>query len=268
MTYPNAVLVKLASITREVVNDPDSKFTLNEKIAKAVKKHNLNSNEVDRVVEWSNTLKQLKEYKKGDKTREFDIADRKKVMAAIYGANKPVAYSDPGIDPYVQPAKTYLETNIKSASVNLSDYDMNPAELVKSAMAKINRAEKLEEQGLVESYINLDKCRSTLLKIANNLAHPNSESFEDFEISARKQFGEKAVDFLNIIEKQSSANCKRFVGDINSIQFYDDTFENLNLLKEAIVQHECALANRFMSKKAELVKKSWDERLRSSLARS
>jgi hypothetical protein len=235
MSNPEAVkLMRLAKKAVSIRESSDKSF--NEIIAGLAKEASLNSEEVNRVVEWTNTIKMLSLYKSGsDKTVEFEVADPKEINGLIH---KEAAVKVDDFDYIV--TKTSLE-KVASAykarpSMPKSDYKLERAPIVKKAYAKLSDIKSKIEESKLLAYREQDSFLNKMAELAENLNKHYSESFSEFEVNARSTFGEKCVPYLGVLEKMASNNNKRALN--YSPKNVTKTTDNSTLLKEAMVSSQ------------------------------
>lgn len=252
-------------IAKKAILESSSEEEINKTLAELSKEAALNVEEIARVVEWTNTLKQLKLFKEAkDKTEEFPVADASEIKNLIYGEQdlEKESYFN---DPYKLPENLDLT---KSASlktshrpIRKSNYPLYKPDLVKQAYTHIDRAKKVEVEAKVERDIAETKFYGSMMKIARNLDNLYSERFSEFEQASRDAYGNKVLPLLEQLSKMARANNERLL-NYTPKNVIKET-ENLKLLKEAVtnmVVYECFEdVQKYASTQAE----EWKDRIAS-----
>ena len=259
--------MKLMSIVKDANSRVDKGGEgINEVLAELCKSATLNREEISRVVEWSNTLKQLSLFKKADdKTGEFEVADSNQVHKKIFG------------EPLEKESK-HLQVGIgdrdltKVAScegtgnrIKLSEYDKDSNLLAKQAYAAIDQLKHLESEAELSCLSSKNKYRDSMIKLAYKLDLHGSETFREFEQSARDNFGDQSLDYLDALEKAARCNNKRLLN--YSTKHVTKNSENLDLLKTAIVQSQLYGVYGVANQEAKNSRSAWEQKLKDSYAK-
>lgn len=250
---------KILSLVKEAISLSKEEDDLNKILANLSKKAELNPEEINRVVELTNTLKQLSLFKTSeDKTSEFNMADSKEIKNLIYG-EKP-------LEKISRDEYSLEETFYKKASYTpkvkgtYSDYKVDRNTLVKKAYENRDKLSNILEETLVSKHHAQDTYYSSLLKLAENLDKHSSELFSEFEIDAQNTFGSEITPYIDALEKLAKVNNKRAlkISSKNVIK----TSDNISLLKTAMVNRQLYLSMSSAEKNIKGVKTSWDRKIR------
>lgn len=250
-------VVRLMSLVKEAVDiiSKDKSRDINDVLAGLCKKAELNPQEMNRVVEFSNTLRQLKLFKTAeDKTAEFDIADCKKIKEKIYG-EAPIVKEASEDEYLISRSLTKAASFRGSTVVSKSDYAKNSNELIKKAFSQIEILQNEITRSKLEREEAEDNFRNNLFKIAENLDKHGSENFSDFEINAKSAFGKEVEPYLNLITKVANNNNSRALNFVKKNVIKNS--ENLNLLKSAMVNKELYNFHTLQIDRAEKIKNTW-----------
>lgn len=267
------LMYELIDIVKKVVSEVQSGNDINIEIAKAAKENNLNQEKVNRVVEWTNTLLMLKQYKRGEpKEKEFDLADPKvikdKLNTELQENTVDKVKQELEGNPYEMDEKDYTflsEKDIqKEGSLSLKEYPRDPAGLMKQVLGKIEQLSKIAEDSRIEVEINKNKALNCLEKIADNLNKITSYPFFEFEKNARRTLGDEILPLIDILEKQANTNYRTPLKNISK-EFYNSADENVVLLKQASNYLDLSLACNFLYKEADLGVQNWKKQLKVSL---
>jgi len=263
----NPEITKLMAIAKDAVSRKknDDSQDINKIVADLSKTAALNQEEINRVVEWTNTLKQLRSFKSSmDKTAEFDVADSKKVRTLIYG------------EELEKESKSYkfnssLYNLKKKASVSgptkipYSQYPVEGESLVKQAVQESSKLEGLLKQAHLEKFSAERNFLSGMQKIAKNLDKHYSESFSEFEQSARDHLGSKSLPYVSMLEKMARNNSERLLNYKPKNVIKES--ENTELLKSAIANAKLYQVFNELKKYAEDIQSGWNQRLGSYAAK-
>lgn len=254
-------------IVKEAIHQSkDDGSDFNSVIAELSKKASLNIEEINRVVEWTNTLKQLKLFKSGaDKTKEFSVADAEEVKKNIYGDELKKESSYKHLDKYTLPEgnltkEAHVQRSRGYQKIVASAYPEDSNELLKIAFARIDESKQLKKEAQVEKQIAQDRYYNSMVKIAENLNMHYSERFSEFEQSARDMFGNKALPYLNVLEKMARANCERLLNYKPKNVIKDS--DNTSLLKEAMVNKKLYQAYSNVEDYADQVTDNFTKRIK------
>jgi hypothetical protein len=231
----NSEAVKLMKLAKKAVTLRESSDNdFNEIIAGIAKEASLNSEEVSRVVEWTNTIKMLSLYKSGsDKTTEFDLADPKKINSLIHKEAEAVLDD---FDYIITKEAMHKLTDDRSRDfpkMPTSSYRQERAPIIKKAYAKLKHVERRAEESKMRSYSEKTKFLSKMAELSSNLNSHYSESFSDFETNARSIYGDTCLPYMNMLEKMARNNNTRVL-NFRQKNVTKNT-ENSELLKEAMV---------------------------------
>lgn len=267
----NPEISKIMSVVQKSVEQTkEGELSLTENLANFCKEAAFNLEEINRSVEWANTLTQLKLFKSGaSKTEEFNIADPKKVKDLIFKeASTEVEKEASMFAKYPD----LHQTLIKSAScrpaktrITLSDYPKNSNDLVKKAYTIIGKLKSEHEEAQLEKQKAEDRFYSGMLKIASNLNKIYSEDFSVFEQCALDSIGTKCSKYIDNLEKMSGANNKRVL-NYKSKKLITRS-ENVQLLKDAMANCELISVYSDVLKKTSSTIEECNERL-ANYARS
>jgi len=197
------IVKKLAGLAKEVVNDYASKGqALDDVIVKVAEREGLNSDEIKRLVEASNTMTWLTTVKPSiDKTAEFNVASYPSVMSKLSAVSTPDFYDVDATKYEIVPDPMYkaAEEAMAVESSEVFSYDalkdlsgLEKSAAVKAKRSLMSKAAAFEFTRLERSEFDL-KClmeetkealASTIEKIANNLSSIYAEGFIDFEKKA------------------------------------------------------------------------------------
>jgi len=227
----NQEAIKLMRLAKKAVSMKESSDDgFNEIIAELAKEASLNSEEVNRVVEWTNTLKMLNLYKSGeDKTSEFDVADPKKINGLIHKT----AAARPRVLDYSLDAQDLIKLAESKPAYRKtrSEYKHERAPIIKKAYAKLASVKAKAEESKLLAYSEKDKYLNAMTKLASNLNKHYSESFREFEENAMSSLGKPAMPYVDVLQKMAYNNPRSVVLKLKSVTHDTD---NLELLKEAM----------------------------------
>lgn len=271
----NPEISKIIGIVKQAVKDySEGKGSLTRNLATLCKEANFNNHEVNRAVEWANTLTQLQLFKSSsDRTVEFELADPREVSKEIFPEESEEVFKEASYLKYPD-LITYLE---KSSSVSktptklkMSDYPVSSNELMKKAMACVDSLDRQKSFAVDEQLLATTRFQDKLYKIASNLGRLYSEDFTDFEQSSRDHLGDKCLPYLSVIQKMASSNNKRLLN--YTPKKVIKSSENTTLLKEAIANSQLAAlykeAASIADKAVTNCKSRIDEYVREKLTRN
>lgn len=263
----NPEVMKLMNIVKDANSRVDNHGeSVNDVLAELCKSATLNKEEINRVVEWSNTLKQLSLFKRADdKTSEFEVADSGQVNKKIFG------------DPLEKESqrKTYGigDRDLRKVAscegtgnrLPYSEYDKDSNLLAKQAYAAVEKLGALGQEALIQRHSSKDKYMGAMLKLAYKLDLHGSEKFSEFEQGALDHYGEDCLDYLDTLEKAARFNNERLLN--YSPKRVTKNSENLELLKTAMVQSRLCGVYDLAYQQATSGKGQWEEKLRESYAK-
>ena len=266
----NPEITKLMGIVKRALAEASPEGTdLNPVIAKLSKEASLNMQEINRVVEWTNTLKQLKLFKKAsDKTIEFDVASPKEVKRIIYGEDSSMVKEASAYNldkKYNLPENINLKYFTKEASYSppskssLSDYPIMRNEVTRKAYAEIDKIAACKKEAEVEKHIAKDRFMTCMTKIASNLDMHYSEKFSEFEQAAYDSFGRTAIGHVNTIQKMARVNNERLL-NYTPKNVIKET-ENISLLKRAMDNQKLYQVYTQAEEAASNVQRNWNKRI-------
>jgi hypothetical protein len=238
----NQEIQKLMGLVKRAIAEARNDGSdLDKIIAGLAKEAALNVEEINRVVEWTNTLKQLKLFKAAeDKTTEFHVADAGNIRRIIYGEEITKESDYSAREKYLLPdmdlMKTAHVTQKPAPILPASEYPECSNELFKLAYAEVDKAKHAVKEARVEKASAEDKYYRALWKIAQNLNKMYSEDFSEFEQAARDTMGNSILPHLNVLEKMATNNSQRLLN--YSPKNVINNSENLSLLKEAMVHRK------------------------------
>tara|TARA_Y100000593_G_C4281536_1_gene323058 strand:- start:479 stop:1270 length:792 start_codon:yes stop_codon:yes gene_type:complete len=254
----NTEAQKIVSLVKEAVALSKKDGDLNKAVAEISKKADLNPEEINRMVELTNTVQQLHLFKTSeDKTSEFEVADPKIVKELIYGEEvRKEASSRDEFSSLSKVASTSYSGKVKGT---YSDYPVDRNELVKEAYDNIKRLDLLLEEVMDSKNSAENEYFSSIIKLAEDLDKHTSEKFSEFEINATNSLGEVAAPYLDALEKLAKVNNKRALNipDKNVIK----NSNNLSLLKAAVANKMLYSSMEEAESKIREVRSSWDRRL-------
>lgn len=262
----SAIVEKLASLAKEVVGDFMQKgASLDEGIAKVAERDNLNTDEIKRLVEASNTLTWLKTVKpQMDKTAEFSVASYDGVMSKIHGPVKEAMYDVNGFSYDV--VDSAIEKTASAPEVHDFDSLSHMTEMEKVAALKARKSimsKAAAAYGNIATRREFDlKCDLAevkddivdgIKKLAFSLSSVGARPFAEFEKRAYAQFDYKAIKaILDLVhnectfDKQASIRAevtspgRLFMldtdKDIQTLKQIADNFVKMATIRQALTE--------------------------------
>jgi len=228
----NQEAIKLMRLAKKAVSMKESSDEgFNEIIAGLAKEASLNAEEVNRVVEWTNTIKMLNLYKSGeDKTSEFEVADPRKINGIIH---KKASAPMNEFDYLLTDQDMYKLAEYRSAKPRQAEsgYKHERAPIIKKAYAKLASVKARAEESKMLAYREKDRFLDKMAQLAGNLNKHYSETFREFEENAMSSLGKPAMPYIDVLQKMAYNNPRSVVLKLKAVTHDTD---NLELLKEAM----------------------------------
>ncbi len=240
--------LKLAEYSQRILDEWKAKDKdLSEIIADKAREQNLNKNEIDRLIEASNTGAMLYLYKaKGDKTVEFEIATREGVNRKLNRDALPETlnyYDRPETNYNKVEEKKYVEKKAESRELTQNIYisSLSVEGLEKRANSAIEKLGRLIEEIQVKIEDANHRIPNILCKVASALRRGDLD-FDEFENICLHKYGELAEPVIITLAKFSYGNRERLIE--KKATYLDDDLADkvgevlidLNIIKEAKVE--------------------------------
>ena len=255
----------------------NSGLGMNESVVKAAEDFNLNSDQVDRLVETMNTARTIAHYEKNaeDRTGSFEIADKDEVRRLIYSdksektaSSEPFAFHD--YSSYDMPERDYRRKPVggdlfeKAAAENAVDDSVKALSERQTVDELVKKASQLSEMArTIDDSVGMlqDGVETMLSKLASSLSrgYDPDVRYATFSVCSRD---------CPTVAKAVARRMPQYI--LKGAAYHEEAFRDMNVVDDTDVASELAMAREaeeLVAKVAECKAKADDIRKSEAVAR-